>query len=126
MAFTYTEDLTVARDYVRFHTGDTTESESFLSDAIIASLIADEGTNKKAVIAAIEYIIAKLSKPNFKADWLQVDNKTAREGYEKLLTTKKQKFGLLYQDMTHTPVYRMDEEETDTDALLTISDDELP
>lgn len=94
MAFTYTGDLSIDRDFVRFHTGDTVEDRSFLSDAVIASLITDEGSKQKAVIASIEYIILMLSTPDFKADWLSVSNKDAREGYEKMLSTKKKKFGV--------------------------------
>lgn len=124
MTFTYTHDLSVARDYVRFHTGDTEEAESFLSDEIIVSLVATSTSQNAAVIAAIRHIILKLSKPNFKADWLQVDMKTAREGYQAMLTEKKREFGLLYQNATHTPVYRMDEAESSTSSLLVIDDDE--
>lgn len=94
MAFTYTEDLTVDRDFVRFHTGDTREGESYLSDAIITSLLAIEATKQQAVIAAIKYIIAQLSTPNFRADWLQVDYATARKSYTMLLREKQREFGL--------------------------------
>ena len=68
MTFTYTEDLTIERDFVRFHTGDVVETESLLSDAIITSLVASTGSKEKAVIAAIQHKIARLSDPNFKAD----------------------------------------------------------
>lgn len=126
MTFTYTSDLTNSRDYVRFHTGDTESTEAFLTDEIITSLVATSASNNAAVIAAIRYIILKLSKPNFRADWLQVDNKSAREGYQQMLSEKKREFGLLYVDAVHTPVHRMDEPEDDTDALLTYEDDDLP
>jgi len=72
MTFTYTEDLTVARDYVRFHTGDTVSDQAYLTDEIITSLLAVESSTNAAVIAAIEHIMARLSQPNFRADWLQV------------------------------------------------------
>src|SRR5687768_5115924 len=72
MAFSYEEDLEIERDFVRFWTGDTVEGEHFLSDEIIASLLTVEGTRQKATLAALRSIISQLSKPNFRADWLQV------------------------------------------------------
>ncbi len=94
MAFTYTGDLSTDINFVRFHTGDTTEDSAFLTDAVITSLVTDEGSKQKAVIAGIEYIITQLSKPDFRADWLQVSNAEARKGYENMLSTKKKKFGV--------------------------------
>ena len=94
MTFTYSDDLMTDINFVRFHTGDTVEAESFLSDGIITSLVATEGTKEKAVIAGLEHIILRLSDPNFKADWLQIDNESARKGKEIALAAKKTKFGL--------------------------------
>ena len=94
MAFTYAGDLSIDRDFVRFHTGDTVEDRSFLTDAVISSLIIEEGSKQKAVIAGIEYIIMMLSTPDFKADWLSVSNGEAIKSYERMLATKKQKFGV--------------------------------
>lgn len=113
MAFTYTEDLTVNADFVRFHTGDTVEDESFLSDAIITSLLAVNETKQKATIQALQYIITRLSQPNFRADWLQVDLKTAREGYENLLKLKYQEFGSARIIATALPTYRADSRQTE-------------
>jgi hypothetical protein len=70
------------------------EDRSFLSDELIASLVTDEGTKQKAVIAGIEYIIMMLSTPDFKADWLSVSNGEAIKSYERMLATKKKKFGV--------------------------------
>jgi hypothetical protein len=108
MAFTYGEDLSNSRDFVRFHTGDTVEAESFLSDAIITSLISVKGGNEEAVIAAIEHIITRLSQPNFRADWLQVDYKAAREGYETMLKAKRREFGLNAITSSSSHTYRAD------------------
>jgi hypothetical protein len=94
MAFTYTEDLTNNRDFVRFYTGDTTEAESFLSDGIITSLLATEASKQHAVLSAIRYIIRQLSKPDFKADWLQVSYSDARKGYEAMLKQLQAEFGV--------------------------------
>ncbi len=94
MTFTYTEDLTDTVDFVRFYTGDVVDGENFMSDEIITSLVTQEGSKEKAVIAGIRYIIRRLSQPNFKADWLQIDNETARQGYEKMLDEMKAVFGV--------------------------------
>jgi len=108
MTFTYTSDFTVARDYVRFHTGQTVEAESLLSDEEITSLVAVEGSNNLAVRAGLLYIIRRFSQPNFRADWLQVDYKTAREGYKQMLEEwdSATSYGLLATSIT-TP-YRQD------------------
>ena len=113
MAFTYTEDLTVDRDFVRFHTGDTDSASSFLSDAIITSLLATQTSKQAAVIAGVRYIITKLSTPNFHADWLSVDNSEAIKGYQFMLDQKKQEFGLggLTAGVVHT--YREDSAQTE-------------
>lgn len=113
MTFTYTGDLSVERDFVRFHTGDTTQDRSFLTDEVIASLITEEGSKQKAVIAGLEYIITQLSIPDFKADWLSVSNKDAREGYEKMLSTKKRKFNVGGITAGVVFTYRSDSDMTD-------------
>lgn len=113
MAFTYAEDLSIDRDYVRFHTGDTDPDGYFLSDAIIISLVEEEGDKQRAVVAALEYIISQLSQPNFEADWLRVDHKAAREGYQQLLATKQEKFGLKRFTGTATHTYRADSQRSE-------------
>lgn len=94
MSFTYTEDLTNNRDFVRFHTGDTIEDQSFLSDGIITSLLATEPSKQHAVLMGVRYIIRQLSKPDFRADWLQVSHASARAGYEKMFKQLEAQFGL--------------------------------
>lgn len=113
MAFTYTEDLTVARDFVRFHSGDTVEAESLLSDALITSLIAVEGTQQKAVLAAIRYKMMRFSQPDFRADWLQVSNSTAVKSLERLLSEKRTEFGIPRFTASVTHVYRVDSDQTE-------------
>lgn len=93
MAFTYTQDLTVPRDFVRFHTGDTVQGRSYMSDEIIDSLLAVSTSKETAVIAGIRYIITQLSKPDFQADWLRVSHKSAQDGYRAILKEKQLEFG---------------------------------
>lgn len=114
MTFTYTEDLTVARDYVRFHTGDTVEDQAFLSDEIITSMIAVEGSNDAAVIAGLRYIVTRLSQPGFSADWLSVDNKSAAESYRMMLREKQREFGLSQMTSSSKTAYRGDSAQTTT------------
>lgn len=113
MTFTYTEDLTDDVDFVRFHTGDVVSDESFLSDGIITSLVATTGSKEAAVIAAIRHIIARLSTPNFRADWLQVDNEAARRGYETLLKEKQKELGFGALVSTGINTYRADSAQTE-------------
>lgn len=93
MSFTYSGDLTAPVDYVRFHTGQTVEGESFISDEEIQSLLETEGSAQAAVIAALGYIVSRLSQPDFRADWLQIDHAEARQGYEGLLARKRAELG---------------------------------
>jgi len=112
MAFTFTEDLSVARDFVRFHAEDTIEGESMLSDALIASLIATYGQNK-AVIQALEYKIQRMNKPSFRADWLQVDPKAAVAELRKTLAEKRTLLGIPRFSASATHVYRADSAQTE-------------
>jgi len=94
MTFTFTADLSINRDYVRFEIGDTTADSAWLSDELIASLITKAGSANGAVIKGLQYIITQLSKPDFKADWLSVTNGEARKGYETMLADKKREYGV--------------------------------
>lgn len=108
MAFTYGEDLTTDRDFVRFHTGDVLAATSLLSDALITSLVSVAGSKERAVIQAIQHKIAILSDPNFKADWLEIDNASAVKSLQALLTLKRAELGIPRFSATVTHVYRAD------------------
>jgi hypothetical protein len=94
MTFTFVPDLTIDRDFVRFETGDTTEGQNFLSDELITSLLATTDTKYLAVLKGLKFIITQLSRPDFKADWLDVKNGEARKGYEKMLSDKADEYGI--------------------------------
>lgn len=109
MTFSYTPSATPTdKDRVRFHTGDTTEGENFLSDEEITMILAETGSWQQAVISGIRYIIAKLSKPNFQADWLTVNHTEARKGYERLLAEKQRELGVAAITATAVSVQRSD------------------
>jgi len=94
VTFTYTPSSTPSdATLVRFHTGQTVEAESFISDEEITMILAQEETWQRAVISVIKFIMARLSQPNFKADWLQIDNKAARDGFAQLLAEKRRELG---------------------------------
>lgn len=114
MTFTY--DLTNGfsdAERVRFHLGDTDAAAAKFSDEEIAAIITEAGSWQDAVIACIQNLIARLSVPDFKADWLQVTASKAREGYESLLEIKEKDFGLggIASGVTH--VYRADSDATE-------------
>lgn len=113
MTFTFGADLTVDRDFVRFHTGDTVEAQAYLTDELIASLISVEGSKEAAVIAALNYIITRLSQPNFTADWLTVDLRSARAGYRDLLNSKYGELGITRFTASVVHVYRADSTATE-------------
>jgi hypothetical protein len=95
MTFTFSADLSTDLALVRFHIGDTDADGYYLTDETITALLTSEGSVGGAVIACIKYIITQLSKPNFKLDWMSVsDMQEARKGYERLLITKAQEFGI--------------------------------
>ncbi len=109
MTFTYSPSATPTDlTRVRFHTTQTVSAESLLTDEEIAMLIAEEGSWQAAVIAGLKFIIGKFSQPNFRADWLQVDNKSAREGFEKLLAEKRRELGIPAVSGGSQAVYRAD------------------
>lgn len=118
MAFTYTPEAPTDLTRVRWHSGQTVEAESFVSDAEIAFALAEEGSWRKAVISVIKFIIARLSQPNFKADWLQVDNATARAGFETLLAAKRAELGIPAITGSVQSVYR-----SDSNPNATVPDD---
>lgn len=108
--FSYQPGLTRPLDLVRFHIGDTEPDGFWLPDATINALIAQTADWHAAVIEALRFIITKLSQPNFTADWLTVDNASARTAYQTLLAEKKREFGVGSGRPTSgsTNVYRSD------------------
>lgn len=95
MSFSYTPSATPDdATRVRFHTGDTVEGQNFLSDEDIVMLLAEAGSWQAAVVGGFKFIIARLSQPDFTADWLKISNSEARKGYQALLADKKREFGL--------------------------------
>lgn len=96
MTETFTYDNTLATDLalVRFHTGDKYSAGNYLWDEEITALLTSKGTVGGAVIASIKNIIALLSIPDFKQDWMSVSNEKALMGFDKLLKLKAQEFGI--------------------------------
>jgi hypothetical protein len=113
MTFTYTENLSFDPDFVRFHTGDTTETESLLSDAIISSLLDTETSKYTAVIAGLRYMKRQMMRPDFRADWLSVsDYSSVVAALDDLIKEKQSEFGLTSFTSTVTHVYRADSAHT--------------
>ena len=108
MTFTWLGTLATDLDKVRFHLGDTSSDGYWLPDETITALIASEGSVGGAVIAGLKYILTQLSRPDFRADWLQVSNAEARKGYEGLLAEKRREFGVSAITAGSTHTYRAD------------------
>lgn len=94
MTFTYSVPFAADRDRVRFAIGDTDSSAPKLTDEEIDAMIDEEGSWQKATLACIDSLLARLSQPDFRADWLQVEHSKARAGLESLRKTLKAKYGL--------------------------------
>jgi len=93
MTYTFDPALTTEKDFVRFHIGDTSSEGHYLEDETIQALLLSS-TMEEVVIQSIRYVLTQLSQPNFTQDWLSVDLKTAREGFEKLLKEKAKELGV--------------------------------
>lgn len=98
--FTYANDLSTDLALVRFHIGDTNENGAYLFDETITALIASEASVGGAVIACIKFIITQLSTPNFKLDWMTVENEEAIKSFERILVNKGQEFGISISNLT--------------------------
>lgn len=93
-------------NHVRWEIGDVNSDRVIFTDEIINAVISDQGSWQTAVISCIMTIIMQLnSNPTFKADWLQVDYKTALDGYEKMLTIKARELGVPVGQITATALY---------------------
>jgi hypothetical protein len=113
MTFTFATDLSTDLALVRFHIGDTDSGGYFLADETITALLTKHGSVGGAVVASLKYIITQLSRPDFRADWLQVSNAEARKGYQALLAEKRGEFGLSAITASATHVYRADSDQTE-------------
>jgi hypothetical protein len=96
MTFTWGADpVNDAADWIRFELGDTDSEKYFLTDEeITAALALAEDDKKVASISCIKLILRKLSKPNFRADWLQVDYDKARAAWHATLAEKLQEYAI--------------------------------
>lgn len=109
MTFTYTPSATPTDlTRVRFALGDVDSTAAKFSDEEIAMMIAEETTWQKAVIKLIQTLIAKLSIPNFSADWLTVDASTARKDLMWLLQQKRNEYGIPALSTDVSYAYRPD------------------
>jgi hypothetical protein len=113
MSFSYTPFATNL-DKVRFHLGDVDEQSARYQDEEIAGALGEYGDVPTATIALIQSLIARLSVPDFKADWLQVDHSSARQAYVSLLAQKRAEFGQRLSMSTATVhAYRVDSDATE-------------
>lgn len=127
MSFSFQSTLADDVSWVRFMVGDTDSNGYYLHDESIQYFI-DAGSKEQAVIDCIENIIAQLSAPTTKLDWLSVDYSQARAGYEALLKRMKQKFGkrngVAFTQVTYNP-YRQDSKKENGDYTLDRDGDEI-
>ena len=120
MTQTFDSSLSSDKDWVRFHIADTNTDGMYIDDETINYFINDS-SKQQAVITCIDNIIAQLSSPDTKLDWLSVSYEQARVGYEKLLARKKKEFGIsggVSMSSSFASRYRADSDQTDGDYSL--------
>jgi hypothetical protein len=119
MTFTFDTSLATDLALVRFHCGDTNSAGHYLEDETITYFLTNYDV-ATAVVQCIKYIITQLSTPNFRQDWLTVDNATARAGYETLLKSKALELGVSLSGVTVSSTislpYRADSYQDSTDS----------
>ncbi len=113
MAFTWTGDLTVDLEWVRFETGDVDSTAAVLDDTTITALITDSSSKQHAVIRALEHKLRLLENPDFRADWLKVEHGAAQKSLRQSIADKRQEYGLPASSATVTHVYRPDSRHTE-------------
>lgn len=123
MTFTYSisapyTDLTK----VRFALGDTDSTAAKFSDEEIAFQISEQVTWQAAVITLLQGLIAKMSIPNFTADWLTVDATTARKDLMWLLQQKRNEYGIAALSTEVTYAYRPDSRQTEPPDFSDVQD----
>jgi hypothetical protein len=112
MSFSY-NPLASDLDRVRFHLGDTDSAAAMFSDEEITAVITEAGTWQQAVCDCLQNVIARLSIPQFSADWLTVNAAEATKSYRALLAEKRRLFGVSGITATAAHVYRADSELTE-------------
>lgn len=91
--FSFNSSIVSDIDLVRFHIGDTSNEGHYIENETITYFLTSNSV-AETVIICIRHIITLLSTPNFSQDWLTVDTRTAREGYEKMLKDKAKELGV--------------------------------
>lgn len=115
MTFTYNTNPfdNVAR--VRFWTGDVDVNRAIFQDEVINGVIQDQGTWQTAAVVLIQNIIMQLSgQPDFHADWLTVDYKTALQYYSQMIIRVARQLGVPYSPIASAVnyTYRADSAQT--------------
>jgi hypothetical protein len=112
VTFTFLADLSTALDRVRFSIGDTDSAGYYLADETINALITLHGENG-AIVESLRYILAQLSRPDFRADWLQVTNKEAATAVRLQLRDAIRRYGTGGLVAGTVNVYRQDSQQTE-------------
>lgn len=100
-------------DHIRLWIGDTEESMMRFSDEELTALIASEGSWQKAAVACCVIMQAKLSMPNFTADWLTVSHDAARVGWAALETQLRRQFNVAKITASVIHRWRPDSDQTE-------------
>jgi len=99
MSFTFDPALANDVSLVRFHIGDTNETDHKLEDATIQYFVTASGVGE-AVVKCLQFIIAKLSAPDERTGNYSVNYSNALAGYQAILKAKAQEFGVSLSGVT--------------------------
>jgi hypothetical protein len=125
---TYTYSLSTNIGKIRLEIADTndgTGGQAKLTDEEIQYAIDNGGsTIGYWVIKALLLIRAKLNDPNFKADWLEVDLKTARESMDAFIADKRREYGISAVTATTGYAWRPDSNQTEAPTWDSTEEDE--
>jgi hypothetical protein len=120
---TYTYDLATDRGKVRLWVNDTDTTNGKLTDAEIDYCLTEKTTVGGAVVMALELLMAKVTDPNFSADWLSVSNDAAYKSLSAQRLLMCQKFGVASLSTNSVHTYRADSWETDSPDFSDLDDE---
>lgn len=126
MTFTYTPSATPSdTTRVRFALGDTDSTAAKFTDEEINFQISEQTTWQAAVITLLQGLIAKMSVPNFTADWLTVDATTARKDLMWLLQQKRNEYGISQLSVDTAYAWRPDSRQNTSPDFDDVQDSAL-
>lgn len=106
------------------HINDTDTTAGKLTDAEVDYALTLKTTVGAAAVQCIDWLLAKVTDPNFTADWLTVDNASAFKSLSALRLLLCQSFAVPSLTTSSVFVYRADSLQTESPDYDDTDDDE--